>query len=80
MHPFLRIRQFITSTIDIKISLTSIINRKSRIKHYSFFLHTHDSRNTIQKEVLGMCIDMKISKQANKNKNKAKYELEIFCE
>ena len=39
-----------------------------------------DIISTIQKEGLRMCIDIKISKQANKDKNKAKYELENFCE
>ena len=36
--------------------------------------------STIQKEGLRMCIDVKISKKTNKDKNKAKYELEDFCE
>ena len=36
--------------------------------------------NTIQKEGLRMCIYIKISKKTNKDKNKAKYELEDFCE
>ena len=36
--------------------------------------------NIIQKEGLKMCIDMKISKQVNKDKAIAKYELGTFCE
>jgi hypothetical protein len=36
--------------------------------------------STIQKEGLRMCIDMKISNQANKNKKNAKYEMGNFCE
>jgi hypothetical protein len=36
--------------------------------------------STIQKEGLRMCIDMKISNQANKDKKKAKYEMGNFCE
>jgi hypothetical protein len=39
-----------------------------------------DIISTIQKEGLRMCIDMKISKQAQKDKNQAKYELGNFCE
>jgi hypothetical protein len=35
--------------------------------------------STIQKEGLKMCIDMKISNQANKDKKKAKYEMGNFC-
>jgi hypothetical protein len=34
----------------------------------------------IQKEGLKMCIDMKISNTANKDKRKAKYEMGNFCE
>jgi hypothetical protein len=36
--------------------------------------------SAIQKEDLKMCIDMKISNQANKNKKKAKYEMGNLCE
>jgi hypothetical protein len=36
--------------------------------------------SAIQKEGLRMCIDMKISNQANKDKKKAKYEMGNFCE
>jgi hypothetical protein len=36
--------------------------------------------SAIQKEGLKMCIDMKISNKANKDKRKAKYELGNFCE
>jgi hypothetical protein len=36
--------------------------------------------SAIQKEGLKMCIDMKISNQANKDKKKAKYEMGNFCE
>jgi hypothetical protein len=36
--------------------------------------------SVIQKEGLKMCIDMKISNQANKDKKKAKYEMGNFCE
>jgi len=36
--------------------------------------------NIIQKEGLKMCMDMKISKQVNKDKSIAKYELGTFCE
>jgi hypothetical protein len=36
--------------------------------------------SAIQKEGLKMCIDMKISNQANKDKKKAKYEIGNFCE
>ena len=34
----------------------------------------------IQKIGMKMCIDHKITKQVNKDKNKAKYELGTFCE
>jgi len=36
--------------------------------------------SVIQKEGLKMCIDMKISNQANKDKKNAKYEMGNFCE
>jgi hypothetical protein len=36
--------------------------------------------SVIQKEGLKMCIDMKISKQASKDKQTAKYEMGNFCE
>jgi hypothetical protein len=36
--------------------------------------------SAIQKEGLRMCIDMKISNQANNDKRKAKYEMRNFCE
>jgi hypothetical protein len=36
--------------------------------------------SAIQKEGLKMCIDMKISNQANKDKKKAKHEMGNFCE
>ncbi|KAI8563669.1 hypothetical protein RHMOL_Rhmol03G0127200 [Rhododendron molle] len=39
-----------------------------------------DIVSTIQKEGLRMCIDMKIAKQSQKDKDKAKYELGNFCE
>lgn len=39
-----------------------------------------DLINTIQKEGLQMCIDMKISKQLKDDKKKAKYEMSDFCE
>ena len=39
-----------------------------------------DIVSTIQREGLKMCIDMKISKQAHNEKQKAKYELGNFCE
>lgn len=35
--------------------------------------------SVIYREGLKMCIDMKISNQANKDKKKAKYEVENFC-
>ena len=36
--------------------------------------------STIQKEGLKMCIDLKLSQKATKDKHKAKYELGNFCE
>ena len=39
-----------------------------------------DIISQIQKTCFKMCIDFKISKQANKDKNKAKYELGSLCE
>ena len=39
-----------------------------------------DIISTIQKEGLKMCIDLKLTQKANKDKHKAKYELGNFCE
>ena len=39
-----------------------------------------DIISTIQKEGLKMCIDLKLSQKATKDKHKAKYELENFYE
>ena len=36
--------------------------------------------STIQKEGLKMCVDMKLTRQVNKDKAIAKYELGTFCE
>ena len=59
--------------------ITDVLSQPTGVIEYDNLTYG-DIISTIQKEGLKMCIDLKLSQKATKDKHKAKYELGNFCE
>ena len=59
--------------------IRDVLSQPSGIIEYDNLTYG-DIIRTIQKEGLRMCIDLKLSQKAAKDKHKAKFELGNFCE
>jgi len=59
--------------------IKQVLVNKNNVIEYDKFTY-ENIISAIQKEDLKMCIDMKISNHANRDKKKAKYEMGNFCE